>query len=173
MQRMRRPQLGIRLEGDAEGDDADRGQQQGAADDAVFGTEQLPDAGHELTSMRGLRECGVRDGRPRDGEAVEFGQGEGEPARVAELRRGQVVGDQFAFDADAVRQPPHHRVVEQQRLDHAGPPADVRQPAKGPDAGEHQVEAIPAEHLRGIGIPSIFFQGMKYMLFGDPSLPLR
>ena len=42
--RRRRAELGIGLEGDAEGDDADRGQQQGAADDAVFGTEQLPDA---------------------------------------------------------------------------------------------------------------------------------
>jgi hypothetical protein len=64
--------------------------------------------------VRGLRECGKRDGI-----AIEFGQGDGEAARFAQHGGGDVVGDLLAFDADAAREPPHDRVVEQQDLDDA------------------------------------------------------
>ena len=89
-------------------------------------------------------------------------QGEGEATRLAIATSGQVVGDLFALDADPARQPPHDRVVEQQRFDHALQQvdqvvmaADVGQfvrrarlradrPACAPAAAGHQHHRSPA-----------------------------
>src|SRR5690606_32904567 len=67
-------------------------------------------------------------------KVVEFGQGQRERAAVAQRGGGEVVGDQFAFAADAARQPPGRRVVEQQgfgqplqQVDQVVVAADMRQ----------------------------------------------
>ena len=92
----------IGLERDAHGDDADQRQGEGAADQAVFGADQLLDAVHELASMGGLREGGGgRGGRCRR-QAVERGERQRDPARVVEHVGGESVGDVLAFDADPV-----------------------------------------------------------------------
>ena len=61
--------------------------------------------------MRGLRE-GWGGGET----TVERVQRFREPARFAECGGGEIVGHLFAFDPDAMRQPPRGRMMEQQRL---------------------------------------------------------
>ena len=67
------------------GDDADRGQQQGVPPTMRCSGRSNCLMRDELTSMGGLRECGV-GWRPRDGEAVEFGRAKAGAGR--RVRRG-------------------------------------------------------------------------------------
>ena len=97
---------------------AEQGQRQADGEGMLARAEQVLDAGHELASMGGVREAGDGPGGGRAEHAVEFGQRERKAATIAQGLGGQVVSDQLAFVADAARQPPHHRVIEQQGLDH-------------------------------------------------------
>ena len=91
----------MRVERGTDRGDADQGQQGGDAEGTAFGFEQLADAGHEMASVRGERVVGVGEGRRRGCEPVEFGQGDGEPARLAGDAGSEIIRDEFAFDADA------------------------------------------------------------------------
>ena len=69
-----------------------------------------------MASVGGLRQC-------RDGgidsfgrKAVEFVQRQREPTRFAGDRGGEHVGGLLALVTDALREPPHHWMVEQQRF---------------------------------------------------------
>ena len=106
--------LRLRDERDARGGHADHGEGDASRRQrrTRLGTNELLDAGHEMPSVGGV--CDVGKGTLRSGEFGQCGERDGEPARFAQDVRGEPVGDEFAFDADAVRQPPRGRVVEQQ-----------------------------------------------------------
>ena len=52
-------------------------------------------------------------------ETIQFLEGQSQAPRFAEGSGREIVGDLFALVADAPRQPPDHRVIEQQRFDRA------------------------------------------------------
>jgi len=59
--------------------------------------------------------------------------------------------------------PPYEAYVDVEGVEHAGT-----------NNGEvfHEPPPPPACYQKGKYNPSIFFQGMKFMLFGDPSAPM-
>ena len=103
--------------GDAGRNQAQQREEEARADaDVAGGMEELLDTGHELIAIGGLRDVDCESGRGAL-EIGQFGQREREPARRARHFGSELVGDLLALDADAVRQPPHDRVVEQHGLD--------------------------------------------------------
>ena len=80
------------------------------------GLQEALDTGHELIAIGGLHHVDRESGHGAL-EIGQFGQRERKPARGARHFGSELVGDLLALDADAVRQPPHDRVVEQHGLD--------------------------------------------------------
>jgi len=91
--------------------------------------KQSSDAGHENASVGPLGQVG--GGELKE---IQLLKGEGQAPRFAEGPCRKVITDLFAFDADAVGDPPHGGVVEEEHFD--GALKEVHQVVVAADVGQ-------------------------------------